>query len=53
MSVCIVQDVVTRYSIKTNRIIRELITVNYVKNESTKKNEAIIILQPKNKYKID
>ena len=29
----------------------KLITVNYVQKEGTKKNEALISLQPKNTYK--
>jgi hypothetical protein len=31
--------------------MRKLLTVNYVQKEATKQNEAIINLQPKNKYK--
>ena len=30
--------------------MRELLTINYVQNEATKENEAIINLQPKNIY---
>ena len=31
--------------------MRELFTINYVEKESTKKNESIINLQPRNTYK--
>ena len=31
--------------------MRELLTINYVQNESTKQNEAIINLQPKTYFK--
>ena len=31
----------------------ELLTINYVQNEATKKNEAIINLKPKNIYIIN